>query len=80
MLRFNRRYLEFERCSIVDDGTAFEADVLAHCGSLLLFIARVAQRPTGILEEALVGEHVMTQLALEAAWVPVGVHCLDDTA
>ena len=35
-------YLEFERCTLVNDGSALEADVLADRGGLLLIVAWLA--------------------------------------
>lgn len=58
---------------------ALLTDILAQSLSFLTVVARPAQVPASILHKAQVSKCHITELTTETFWVPVIVHCLDNT-
>lgn len=61
---------ELEWCTLVDQRLAFHTNVFSGGTCLLSGIAIVAQCPTGILHESLIGQRFGAEFAAEAVWVP----------
>lgn len=65
---------------LINYQVAFLANILAQALSFLTIVARPAEVPASILHKAQISKNHITELTAKAFWVPVIVHCLDDTA
>lgn len=65
---------------LINYQVAFLANILAQALGFLTIMARPAEVPASILHKAQISKSHITDLTTKAFWVPVVVHCLDNTA